>query len=205
LEAILLGTENFDKLPHEKRQNVINAALACFGSDGYKKTAISEIAERAGIAKASIFQYFGTKMELYKFLCAYSCEAILEKMKEGPEDFFECLRMATDIKLSVMEKHPHMYDFLLSVAQETDAELAGCVKEMGNGDFERGMAILFANVDWGRFKPEYDRKTVMSLLGWISEGCARQNAQAMTGREIAAEVGKYMAIMKKVLYREECL
>ena len=197
--------DNFNKLPEEKRLTVINAALACFGRDGYKKTAVSEIAERAGIAKASVFQYFGTKKDLYKYLYSYSCEAILAKMTEGSDDFFECLRIGTEIKLRVMEKHPSMYDFLLSLVQETDVELIGELKEMSDGEVEKGMALLFANVDWGKFKPEYDKKTVMNLLSWISEGCIKQNATTMIARQIIAEIDKYMSIMKKVLYKEAYL
>jgi AcrR family transcriptional regulator len=200
-----LNTESFDKLPDDKKLTVINAAFECFGRDGYKKTAISEIAKRAGIAKASIFQYFGTKKELYKYLYHISCEEILAKMTEGNDDFFDCLRIGTEIKMQVMEKHPGMYDFLLSLVQETDGGLIDELWEMDKGQVKMGVALLFKNVDWGRFKPEYDKKTVMSLLGWISEGCIKQNAATLSGRQITAEVDKYMSIMKKVLYKEEYL
>lgn len=56
-----MNTENFEKLPTEKQYAVLNAAFSCFGRDGYKKTAMSEIASEAGVSKAALFHYFGTK------------------------------------------------------------------------------------------------------------------------------------------------
>lgn len=200
-----MATENFDKLSEEKRQTVINAALACFGRDGYKKTAISEISAAAGISKASIFQYFGTKKELYIFLYKFACDRILTNMTEGTEDFFECLKTGTLIKMRVMKMYPGMYDFLLSLVKESDSELSSELKAINNGETRRGIALLFEKVDWGRFKPEYDRATIMNLVSWISEGCIKQNAEKMTGEQIAAESDRYMEIMKKALYKEEYL
>jgi AcrR family transcriptional regulator len=59
--------EKFFNLSTEKQQKIVDAALASFGANGYKKTSIRDIAAEAGISKAMIFHYFGTKKQLYLY------------------------------------------------------------------------------------------------------------------------------------------
>ncbi len=198
-------TENFDKLSDEKRLAVINAGFICFGRDGFKKTAVSEIAREAGVSKASIFHYFGTKKELYVFLFNFACNAILEDMTEGTEDFFESLFIGMRIKLRVMAKHPGLYDYLLSFMKEDDNALLAELTAVNMKNLQRGQAMLFAKVDWSRFKPEYDKTVIANMHRWVSEGCIRQYADTKSGEEIAAEEEKYLNILKKALYKEEYL
>lgn len=200
-----MNTETFDKIPEEKRQTVLNAAFSCFGNNGYKKTSISEIALAAGVSKASIFQYFGTKKNLYKFLYHFACNEIINHLTQGSKDLFECIKISTVIKLRVMEKHPGMYDFLLSLVKETDGELIEELKKDFNEEVERGMKLMFKNVEWERFKPEYDSQTAINLLSWVSEGCIKQNASILSRQQLLEQLDHYMAIMKKTLYKEEYL
>ena len=71
--------EKFLALSEEKQTVVRNAALSCFAKYGYEKASIHDIATAAGISKASIFQYFGNKQALYKYLLQY-CN---EQMKQA--------------------------------------------------------------------------------------------------------------------------
>jgi AcrR family transcriptional regulator len=49
----------------ERRQMIIEAALALFSRKGFRGTTTREIAEAAGCSEATIFKYFATKDELY--------------------------------------------------------------------------------------------------------------------------------------------
>jgi len=68
--------EKFLNLPMEKQNSIIDAALKTFAVHGYKKTSISDISSSAGISKAMVFYYFGTKKELYLYL-VNTCVAAL--------------------------------------------------------------------------------------------------------------------------------
>jgi AcrR family transcriptional regulator len=61
-------TETFENLPAEKRERFIDAALEEFASNSYRNASISRIADRAGIAKGSVYQYFLDKKDLYLYL-----------------------------------------------------------------------------------------------------------------------------------------
>jgi AcrR family transcriptional regulator len=49
----------------ERRQVIIDAALALFSRKGFRGTTTKEIAEAAGCSEATIFKHFTTKDELY--------------------------------------------------------------------------------------------------------------------------------------------
>ena len=57
--------DKFLALTEEKRTAILNAALLCFGKFGYEKASINDIAVAAHISKASVFQYFGSKKQIY--------------------------------------------------------------------------------------------------------------------------------------------
>ena len=79
--------DKFFALNEDKQATIINAALQCFGKFGYGKASINDIAVAAGISKASVFQYFGSKKGLYKHLLTYAGKIIMESFQK--DDFNE--------------------------------------------------------------------------------------------------------------------
>lgn len=63
-----MPTETFNNLPTEKRERFIDAALEEFAANAYTEASISRIADKAGIAKGSVYQYFLDKKGLYLYL-----------------------------------------------------------------------------------------------------------------------------------------
>ena len=166
---------------------------------------MSEIATEAGVSKASLFHYFNTKKELFIYLYRFVCEEILAEIQEGPDDFFACIRLGTQMKLRVMKKHPGLYDFLLSLIQKTDAAMIAELREINTGQIERGLAMLFANVDWSRFRDGLDRSMIINMVNWISEGYMKQITGDKTRDETVADLDRYLDIIKKALYKEAYL
>lgn len=58
----------FFNLPEEKRQHLLEIALAEFANNDYPNASISRIVAQAGIAKGSFYQYFTDKEDLYHYL-----------------------------------------------------------------------------------------------------------------------------------------
>jgi len=50
------------------REKIVNAAVIEFSKGGYPGARVESIADRAGLNKAMIFYYFGSKEELYKVI-----------------------------------------------------------------------------------------------------------------------------------------
>src|SRR3979409_1068052 len=66
------------RLPrHERRRQLLDAALEVFVSQGYHAAAMDDIAERAGVSKPVLYQHFPGKLELYLALLDQSCDTII--------------------------------------------------------------------------------------------------------------------------------
>jgi AcrR family transcriptional regulator len=196
---------DFDRLPDEKRRGILNAALVCFGKNGYKKASGADIAKGAGVAKASIFQYFGTKKELYFYLFDFACEKMMREMPAGTDDYFECLRIAAEAKLRVMAEYSGMFGFLSSVVTESDGGILPELRERAKTRLSDGIRALFADVDWGKFKPEISGEKAANIVGWVHDGYVRSAVGRKDLDTTLRESGEYMELLKSVLYKEEFL
>ncbi len=49
----------------QRRQQLLEVALAVFGRDGFHHTSMNDLAEAAGVTKPVLYQHFGSKRDLY--------------------------------------------------------------------------------------------------------------------------------------------
>jgi len=52
----------------DRMEQIVEAAVAIFIKQGYRRTQVSDIAETVGIAQGTVFNYFKTKEALFEFL-----------------------------------------------------------------------------------------------------------------------------------------
>jgi AcrR family transcriptional regulator len=72
------------RLPrHERRRQLLDAALEVFVSQGYHAAAMDEIAERAGVSKPVLYQHFPGKLDLYLALLDESLDNLLETVRDA--------------------------------------------------------------------------------------------------------------------------
>src|SRR5438309_2354527 len=96
------------RLPrHERRRQLLDAALEVFVSQGYHAAAMDDIAERAGVSKPVLYQHFPGKLELYLALLDQSCDTIIEASKRA-------LASTEDNKLRVTATMHVFYDYVAS-------------------------------------------------------------------------------------------
>ena len=181
----------------------MNAGILCFAKSGYKKTSIAGIAEEAGISKAAIFHYFGTKKDLYLYLYNYAHNELLVLLGKGTRDFFECLTLYLQARIALSKKHPGMYEFLGLQNQTEGFEDIDELVKMEKEHCSQHIATLFKKVDWSRFQKGYDRETIMNLTGWVGEGCLSHFSKSMSLDEVHTEVERNLLILKKALYKPE--
>ena len=93
-----MPTETFFNLPEEKKQRIIEAAIDEFSRYSFHKARVTAIADNAGIAKGSFYQYFEDKKDLYKYLMEIIAEKKLSYinkdmlMNREKYGFFQLLR-----------------------------------------------------------------------------------------------------------------
>src|SRR6185312_11636879 len=72
------------RLPrHERRRQLLDAALEVFVSQGYHAAAMDDIAERAGVSKPVLYQHFPGKLELYLALLDESVDTLLDTVRDA--------------------------------------------------------------------------------------------------------------------------
>jgi len=52
------------KSPEDRRQEILDAAMRAFSERGVSKATVADIAEAAGVAKGTVYLYFGSKEQL---------------------------------------------------------------------------------------------------------------------------------------------
>lgn len=203
--------EKFLNLSKEKQNSIIDAALVTFGTNGYKKASINEIANVAGISKAMIFHYFGTKKDLYLYL-VNMCSNLLtnevdDKFDHSITDFFDRIILASDIELTVMKKHPAILKFLHSIYLETNEEVIKELKEIFDSGENFRSKIAFHGMDTSKFKDGIDLKLVMKMLMWLTEGFMNISIDkaGMDLERISNDFYECLHLLKNNLYKEEYL
>lgn len=203
--------EKFLNLPKEKQNVIIDAALKTFGTNGYKKTSISDIANGAGISKAMVFHYFGTKKALYLYLVNL-CGSIMmnevdEKFDNSITDFFERIKMSSSIEISVMKRHTAIPSFLASAYFENDEEVKDELQGIFNGGEDFRNKIAFDGMNTSKFKEGIDLKLLMKMLVWMAEGYTKQMSNIPVNKidTMLEEFNECLDMIKNNFYKEEYL
>lgn len=192
---------NFYKSPPEKQKAVINAGFLCFGQNGYTKASMADIAKAAGVSKASLFQYFGTKQDMYLFLYDFAGKEVARRIPDGTSDYFECAGLYVRSLAALSEDYPNLFDFLVLQAQRRDfAEVEGLL-QTADDVCSYNIDTLFANVDWSRFKDGFTPEIVQNLFNWLSCGCITQFSAVMPPKQVFEEMLRYLELLKGILYK----
>jgi AcrR family transcriptional regulator len=146
----------------EIRRRILEAAIACFLEKGYEATTIDEIAERADVARATVFNHYAEKQEL---LTAY--------LARRRQELVGLLRRETRADLSARQQ---LYDALdlLATFNERDVaesrELIGAWWRSGGTttrDPHTGVVlaeVIVAGQRSGEFRSEIDPALVGRLI-----------------------------------------
>lgn len=98
--------EQFEKMRQGSKQKILDAALEIFAKNGYHNSSVSSIAEKAGIAKGLMYNYFKSKEEvLYELMIGMIVpfmQAILPVkpgQKMNKEDMISMINKSVDFAL----------------------------------------------------------------------------------------------------------
>ena len=200
-------TDLLSKIDPEKKDRILNSAFAEFGKSGFEKASTNEIVENAGISKGLLFHYFGSKQSLYETLKVFSVEYVMEILEEGIDwsqsDLLLRVQQIIQLKLTAMEKYPHIYDFLKTTMEDIPAEK---IKDQ----FSDRMLTLIQrayqeNIDFSLFRPDVEIPKAIEMIQWTVEGAATTLMKRKNGDmlEITEEFGTYLELLRKLLYVQE--
>jgi AcrR family transcriptional regulator len=83
-----------EKRRQSRRQEVLDAALACFSENGFHQTGMADIVARSGMSHGAVYGYFRAKDDIIEALAddRHQSEALLNAVAKKIEDPLEALR-----------------------------------------------------------------------------------------------------------------
>lgn len=206
-----VNLEKFLALNENKRTTIINAALGCFGKFGYEKASINDIAVAAGISKASVFQYFGSKSRLYAYLLEYVGKTIMESFCKDDfdesTDLFDRVMSSSFMEVQTLEKNPYLSQFIASAWSEAAEEISDILSEFKLETSKFRNNLILRKDDVSKFKNSDDAETVFRILMLMAEGYAARcrNEKNTAYGSLTDEFEKMVATMRRNFYKEEFL
>jgi AcrR family transcriptional regulator len=111
--------KTFENLPEEKRERVLAEATREFADHGFHQASVNRIVNRLGIAKGSLFKYFGNKEGLFEYLFGHAVAEFKKPLKAirdgGTGDFFDRIEQTFLASGAFVDAHPNIYRIYLKM------------------------------------------------------------------------------------------
>ncbi|HPU98849.1 MAG TPA: TetR/AcrR family transcriptional regulator [Candidatus Hydrogenedentes bacterium] len=101
--------------PDEKRNRIFAAALEIFSEQGFHNATMDQVAERAGVAKGTVYRYFSSKEELLRELFREAARELAEQFRTsfgGDGNLPEMVETFITAWLQFIERNPTLYRIL---------------------------------------------------------------------------------------------
>lgn len=157
-----------------KREAIVDVAMRLFAERGYGGAHVQDVAAELGIAKASVFQHFGTKEGL--FLAAYrrAVRSFSRWLDAPPEQrdggFFATMRYWLDRTERMIRDNWVPYRVALIGNHGTDLAIRREVNRfLADEDPYGTMEFVRFGIDRGEVRADIDPVMIAAMVDWLSE------------------------------------
>ncbi len=159
----------FFQLASEKRESVLNSALAEFGANDFGAASLDRIVAAAGISKGGLYEYIASKEDLYLYCMEQTWAALYRHIREQvalsgkplPADILERFMTVSTIAIEWYLAHPVMLGLIVRIARLPRDTLAA----KAHAVFERHFAEVFDGLDASRLG--YPLARLIELIQWL--------------------------------------
>lgn len=160
----------------ERRRALVDAAAAVFKEKGFSGTSVDDIAQAAGIDRASIYYYAGGKQELFDEIVLEAFEANIEMAEAIRDSDSTPPEKLSRLIESLLESYARHYPYLFVFLQENVRRLqpSSRKRDVDHVDmyrrFERALeSIIQEGIDGGLFRADISaRLATFGVLGMIN-------------------------------------
>jgi TetR/AcrR family transcriptional regulator len=112
--------DTFKNLDSGKQDKILETAIDEFAQHGFTLASMNRMVQRLGIAKGSLFQYFGTKEGMFRFVFDYAVELVRRtlrqvKQESAATDFFERIYRSILAGIEFIDHYPRVYQIYLKM------------------------------------------------------------------------------------------
>ena len=200
-------------LDEVRRIDLINAALQEFATRGFDNASTNVIANKAGISKALMFHYIGSKKELFLVLYDY-CLVFLkkeyfDKIDKNEKDIFARLTNTLLLKIEVLLEYPWIFGFVQMAIAENSSELVEIISQKKRKVEDDSLAEFYGDIDVSNFKEGLDIEKSKEIIFWAISGYAAKVLEIHRGSDllqadyesIKSEFADYITELKKAFYK----
>ena len=119
--------DTFDKTTEDRRQKVLEVAIAEFASKGYSATSINVIAKKSEISIGAMYSYFASKEDLFLTIVnnAYLLmEKILKDVVTNSSDVYDCIETMLATARTFAIEYPQLNQIYLDITTQALSSMA---------------------------------------------------------------------------------
>jgi TetR/AcrR family transcriptional regulator len=187
--------KTFENLSRAKQNRITEAAISEFSEKGYTGASINALVEILGIAKGSIFQYFGDKKGLFLFIFNKSTELVKERLRvirdqTTNDNLLSRLEKSMNAGVSFIQDHPLIYKLYMKVLYDAKIPFRDeILLSLRTYSFQYLRALLETAKDNGELRKNLDLDKACFILDAVMD----RFLQTQTIRHLDAELGIYKA------------
>lgn len=111
----------FEKISDEKQTRIIDAGTAEFAAKGFPGANINRIAEKAGISIGAMYNYFGSKDDLFLTIIDRAhalLEGVINEVEQADDDIFTSIEKLLRAAQSYSKQYPELTQIYLDMTSE---------------------------------------------------------------------------------------
>jgi len=189
------------------REIILKAAKEVFAEKGYYSTTVDDVAERAGVAKGSIYTYFNSKYELFVTALLQDFEEIVRKIEgkiEKIDRIEERIFRGVDIYLDYFEENLFFFKSLFLerrvLIKESQEKAEDGFWKLYQRFTDQLASAFQIGIDKGEIKPLNPRVLAIGLIGGIDRilfSCLRGEEKTSPKKNVSIFVEAFLEGVKR--------
>jgi len=189
------------------RDIILKAAKEVFAEKGYYSTTVDDVAERAGVAKGSIYTYFNSKYELFVTALLQDFEEIVRKIEgkiEKIDRIEERIFRGVDIYLDYFEENLFFFKSLFLerrvLIKESQEKAEDGFWKLYQRFTDQLASAFQIGIDKGEIKPLNPRVLAIGLIGGIDRilfSCLRGEEKTSPKKNVSIFVEAFLEGVKR--------
>jgi TetR/AcrR family transcriptional regulator len=166
----MIRRDTFNKLDNTKQERVLEAAIEEFAQQGFSMASMNRMVQRLGIAKGSLFQYFGSKEGLFRFVFDHAVALVRRSLRQVKQetadaDFFARIHRSLLAGIAFIKQHPRVYQiYLKMIFQENFPLRSEFLQQVHLFSAEYLTPLVEAGIARGELRPDLDVATAVFFL-----------------------------------------
>jgi len=180
-------------LKERRREQVLDSAKEVFSKKGFHKASISDIVQRAGIARGTFYLYFKNKRHLFNCLLESLLQELDQRIKtielgEGSPPPLEQLRANLTRVMTFSLEEPQLIQILFHHAVGLDKELDRELHHFYEKVADRIEWALKLGIEMGLVRPCPTRLVAYGVLGGMKEVMGQLASNRISALDVKAVV-----------------